>query len=75
MAVVTHGHVIMTYIGVILGLSTDFLFYPFNASITSVHAQVDRRVIWRLNDVAHLGDLARDLMGLLSASHEGDGAT
>jgi broad specificity phosphatase PhoE len=56
-AVVTHGHVIMTYVSVILGLSADFFFYPFNASITSVHAQGDRRVIWRLNDVAHLGDL------------------
>jgi len=33
------------------------VFYPFNASITSVRAQGERRVIWRLNDIAHLDGL------------------
>ncbi len=39
---------------VILGLERDFVFNPFNASITSIRAKGDRRVLWRLNDIAHL---------------------
>ena len=53
-AVVAHGAVIQTYVGQVLGLDRDIVFYPFNAGITSVRAQGERRVIWRLNDVAHL---------------------
>jgi broad specificity phosphatase PhoE len=49
-----HGGVIQSYVGHILGLRTDFPFYCFNASITSIRAAEDRRVIWRLNDLAHL---------------------
>jgi len=44
----------MTFFSVILGLERDFMFYPFNASITSVRAKDGRFVLWRLNDVAHL---------------------
>lgn len=53
-AVVAHGMVIMTYVSHVLGLERDLAFYPFNAGITSIRAQGERRVIWRLNDVAHL---------------------
>lgn len=53
-AVTCHGGVIQSYVGMILGLRTDFPFYAFNASITSVRALGERRVLWRLNDLAHL---------------------
>jgi probable phosphoglycerate mutase len=53
-AVACHGGVIQSYVGEILGLRSDFPFYCFNASITSIRAAGDRRVIWRLNDLAHL---------------------
>ncbi len=53
-AVACHGGVIQSYVAHILGLSSDFPIYAFNASITSVRAAGDRRVIWRLNDLAHL---------------------
>jgi broad specificity phosphatase PhoE len=53
-AVTCHGGVIQSYVAHILGLRTDFPVYSFNASITSIRAQGDRRVIWRLNDLAHL---------------------
>jgi probable phosphoglycerate mutase len=53
-AVVTHGGVIQTYVSIILGLPGDVYFYPFNAGITSIRALDDRRVLWRLNDIAHL---------------------
>lgn len=53
-AIVTHAGVIQTYVSLILGLRRDFIFYPFNASITSIRAKGERRVLWRLNDVAHL---------------------
>lgn len=53
-AVVTHGGVIQTYVSIILGLAGDIYFYPFNAGITSIRALDDRRVLWRLNDIAHL---------------------
>ena len=52
--VVTHGGVIQTYVSVILGLKGDVYFYPFNAGITSIRALDNRRVLWRLNDIAHL---------------------
>jgi probable phosphoglycerate mutase len=53
-AVACHGGVIQSYVGHILGLRTDFPFYAFNASVTSVRAWQERRAIWRLNDLAHL---------------------
>ena len=52
--VVVHAGFIQTYVSLVLGLERDYVFYPFNASITSVRANGDRRVLWRLNDVAHL---------------------
>ena len=56
-AVVVHAGFIQTYVSMVLGLERDFIFYPFNASIASVRAKGDTRVIWRLNDVAHLADM------------------
>lgn len=53
-AVACHGGVIQSYVGHVLGLRTDFAIYAFNASITSIRAAGDRRVIWRVNDLAHL---------------------
>lgn len=56
-AIACHGGVIQSYVAEILGLRTDFPFYAFNASITSIRARGERRVLWRLNDVAHLEGL------------------
>jgi broad specificity phosphatase PhoE len=53
-AVACHGGVIQSYVAHVLGLRSDFVVYAFNASITSIRAAGDRRVIWRLNDLAHL---------------------
>jgi 2,3-bisphosphoglycerate-dependent phosphoglycerate mutase len=53
-AVTCHGGVIQSYVGMVLGLRSDFPFYAFNASITSIRAEGERRVLWRLNDLAHL---------------------
>jgi broad specificity phosphatase PhoE len=52
--VVAHAGFIQTYVGIALEIARDYVFYPFNASITSIRAKGDRRVIWRLNDVSHL---------------------
>ncbi len=56
-ATVVHAAFIQTYVPIVLGLDRDFIYYPFNASICSVRAHEDRRVIWRLNDVSHLADM------------------
>jgi len=63
-AVVAHGAVIQTYVSHVLGLERDILFYPFNAGITSIRAQGERRVIWRLNDVAHLDGMPPGFGGI-----------
>jgi len=63
-AVVCHAAVIQTYVSHVLGLDRDFVFYPFNAGITSIRAHGDRRVIWRLNDVAHLDGLPPGFGGI-----------
>ena len=52
--IVSHAAFIQTFVSLVLGVPRDFVFYPFNASITSIRAKGDRRVLWRLNDVAHL---------------------
>ena len=57
-AITCHGGVIQSYVAQILGLRSDFPFYCFNASITSVRAQGDRRALWRLNDLGHLDGMA-----------------
>ncbi len=63
-AVVTHGGVIQTYVSLVLGLERDFVFYAFNAGITSIRAQGERRVIWRLNDVGHLDGMPPGFGGI-----------
>ena len=56
-ATVVHAAFIQTYVSIVLGIDRDFIYYPFNASICSVRAHEDRRVIWRLNDVSHLAGM------------------
>ncbi len=63
-AVVAHGAVIQTYVSHVLGLQRDFAFYPFNAGITSIRAQGERRVLWRLNDIAHLDGMPPGFEGI-----------
>jgi broad specificity phosphatase PhoE len=54
---VSHAGFIQTFVSLALGLDRDFVFYPFNASVTSVRAKDGRFVLWRLNDIAHLDGL------------------
>jgi probable phosphoglycerate mutase len=63
-AAVVHAAFIQTYVSLVLGLDRDFVYYPFNASICSVRAHEDRRVIWRLNDVSHLADMPAGWAGI-----------
>ena len=63
-AVVVHAAFIQTYISVVLGVRRDFVFYPFNASIASIRAKEDHRVIWRLNDIAHLAGMPAGFGGI-----------
>jgi probable phosphoglycerate mutase len=62
--VVVHAGFIQTYVSLILGLERDYVFYPFNASIHSVRAKGDKRVIWRLNDVSHLDGMPAGYAGI-----------
>ncbi len=62
--IVCHGAFIQTFISVVLDLQRDFVFYPFNSSITSVRAGGGRYVIWRLNDVSHLDGLPAGFGGI-----------
>ena len=63
-ATVVHAAFIQTYVSIVLGLERDFIYYPFNASICSVRARDDRRVIWRLNDVSHLSGMPAGWAGI-----------
>ncbi|GAC1360373.1 MAG: histidine phosphatase family protein [Ktedonobacteraceae bacterium] len=49
-----HGGVINTYVAEVLGLEKDFFFPSANTSITIVRANAERRVLYVLNDIAHL---------------------
>jgi probable phosphoglycerate mutase len=62
--VVVHAGFIQTYVSLVLGLQRDYVFYPFNASIHSIRAKDDRRVIWRLNDVSHLDGMPAGYGGI-----------
>jgi broad specificity phosphatase PhoE len=62
--VVVHAGFIQTYVSLVLGLERDFVFYPFNASVHSIRAKGDRRVIWRLNDVSHLDGMPAGYGGI-----------
>jgi broad specificity phosphatase PhoE len=64
LVVVAHAAFIQTFVSVVLGLQRDFIFYPFNASITSVRAKDARFVLWRLNDIAHLDGMPAGFGGI-----------
>jgi broad specificity phosphatase PhoE len=64
LAVVAHAAFIQTFVSVVLGLQRDFVFYPFNASITSIRAKDGRFVLWRLNDIAHLDGMPAGFGGI-----------
>lgn len=49
-----HGGVINTYASEVLSINKDFFFPCANTSITVVRAWNDHRVVFTLNDVAHL---------------------
>ncbi len=56
-AVVSHAGAINAYMSVLLGLSGDFFFPAGNTSISIVRARDGRRLIFCLNDTAHLENL------------------
>ena len=62
--VVVHAGFIQTYVSLVLGLDRDYVFYPFNASITSIRAKGGQRVLWRLNDVSHLDGMPAGYGGI-----------
>jgi probable phosphoglycerate mutase len=64
LVLVSHAAFIQTFVSVILGVERDFVFYPFNASITSVRSKEGRYVLWRLNDIAHLDGLPAGFGGI-----------
>jgi 2,3-bisphosphoglycerate-dependent phosphoglycerate mutase len=49
-----HGGVINAYAAEVLHLERDFFFPTINTSITVVRANTDTRVLYIMNDVAHL---------------------
>jgi 2,3-bisphosphoglycerate-dependent phosphoglycerate mutase len=63
-ALVAHAGFIQTFVSLVLGVERDYVFYPFNASITSVRAKDGRYVLWRLNDVAHLSGMPAGYGGI-----------
>ncbi len=52
--VFAHGGVINAYVAEVLGLEREFFFPCANTSITVVRSSVDTRVLFILNDIAHL---------------------
>jgi broad specificity phosphatase PhoE len=64
LVVVAHAAFIQTFVSVVLGVQRDFVFYPFNASITSIRAKDGRFVLWRLNDIAHLDGMPAGFGGI-----------
>ena len=52
--VFSHGGVINAYAAEALGMEQDFFFPCANTSITIVRVSGDRRVVFVLNDIAHL---------------------
>ncbi len=49
-----HGGVINAYIADVLGLDKEFFFPSANTSLTVVRVSDERRVLYVLNDIAHL---------------------
>lgn len=56
-AIVSHAGAINAYICSLLGLSGDFFFPAGNTSISIVRARDERRLLYCLNDIAHLENL------------------
>jgi broad specificity phosphatase PhoE len=56
LVLVTHGGVINSYIGHVLGIEEDMFFLPENASINTVIAESDSRRVRFLNDTRHVTD-------------------
>lgn len=52
--VFAHGGVINAYAAEVLGMQRDFFFPCANTSLTIVRARSDHRVLYVMNDVAHL---------------------
>jgi 2,3-bisphosphoglycerate-dependent phosphoglycerate mutase len=50
----THGGVINAYAAEVLGLDKEFFFPSANTSLTLVHVAGTKRVLYFLNDIAHL---------------------
>ncbi len=53
-AIFCHGGVINAYVAEVLGLAREFFFPAANTSITVVRASGKQRVLFVLNDVAHI---------------------
>lgn len=52
--VFTHGGVINAYAAEVLGLTRDFFFPCINTSVTMVRSTGEHRVLYIMNDIAHL---------------------
>ncbi|MBO0795965.1 MAG: histidine phosphatase family protein, partial [Ktedonobacteraceae bacterium] len=50
----SHGGVINAYAAEVLGLDRDFFFPSANTAITVVRASGTQRVLYTMNDIAHL---------------------
>lgn len=57
--VFAHGGVLNAYVAEVLGLKKDFFYPAGNTSITIVRVSGDRRVLYVLNDLAHLAHLMK----------------
>ncbi len=57
--VFAHGGVVNAYVAEVLELERDFFFPAGNTSITVVRVAADQRVLFVLNDIAHLARLRK----------------
>ncbi len=63
-----HGGVVNAYVAEVLGLERDFFYPAGNTSITIVRVAANHRVLFVLNDIAHLAFLDK------SGSHDKSGS-
>lgn len=52
--IVSHAGAINAYLAALLGISHDYFFPTANTSISVIRAQGERRMLFSLNDIAHL---------------------
>ena len=57
--VFAHGGVVNSYVAEVLGLERDFFYPAGNTSITIVRVAASNRVLFVLNDIAHLAHLRK----------------